>query len=455
MHNPAALRNRSRFRASAALAVVAVLALAGCSKSSGSSSGKFGFKEAKQSTTAAVTVWVDATRQPAVDAYKKAYPNDPIKVVTYDGEANGTGSFKTKMALYDKAGSGWPDVVWSTQNNDASWASQSVNGKQAFAAVLNKGLIPSDTISGWSKGALDVCTVTGSVYCLRNDLAQDVLWYNKTLMDQFGYTVPTTWEQYQAIGDKVATDHPGYIIGAVGDTFAEEIYMWSSQCQANDVTAPRAITINTSTTGCTQMAALLDKEIANKSITTDSVFTPEFTKAYTGKVLMMPGPAWYAGAIFDSKTALNVPAGQIGVAAPPAWGSNAPVTGDVGGGTWFISSHSQNLALASKFATFVTTADDYQVNEAPGYPAFATAGQKWVAKQQSSGYFATDLSAITTAGGEVWGGWGAPTFSQEAIWAKTMTPIITSGGSIAANLGKWQTAIANQAKVDGYTVSSK
>src|SRR5665213_1632345 len=258
MHNPAALRNRSRFRASAALAVVAVLALAGCSKSSGSSSGKFGFKEAKQSTTAAVTVWVDATRQPAVDAYKKAYPNDPIKVVTYDGEANGTGSFKTKMALYDKAGSGWPDVVWSTQNNDASWASQSVNGKQAFAAVLNKGLIPSDTISGWSKGALDVCTVTGSVYCLRNDLAQDVLWYNKTLMDQFGYTVPTTWEQYQAIGDKVATDHPGYIIGAVGDTFAEEIYMWSSQCQANDAVSPRAITINTSTTGCTQMAALLD-----------------------------------------------------------------------------------------------------------------------------------------------------------------------------------------------------
>jgi len=35
-----------------------------------------------------------------------------------------------------------------------------------------------------------------------------------------------------------------------------------------------------------------------------------------------------------------------------------------------------------------------------------------------------------------------------------MTPIITSGGSIASNLGKWQTAIADQAKVDGYTVST-
>jgi ABC-type glycerol-3-phosphate transport system substrate-binding protein len=453
MQNPAASRNRSRFRASAALALVAALAIAGCSKSSNSSTGKYGFKEAKQSSTDGITVWIDATRQPAVDAYKKANPNDKITVVTYDGSANGTGSFKTKMNLYDKAGSGWPDVVFSTQNNDASWASQSIGGKQAFAATLDQGLIPSDTLSGFAKGALDPCTVGGKVYCLRNDLAQDVLWYNKTLMDQFGYTVPKTWEDYQALGDKVAADHPGYIIGAAGDTFTEEIYMWSSKCEANDVTGARAIKVDTSSDGCKKMADLLDKEIANKSITTDSVFTPEFVKAYTGKVLMMPGPAWYAGAIFNNKDSLNVPSGQIGVAAPLAWGSDAPVTGDVGGATWFISSHSTNLALAAKFVEFVTTADDYQVNEAPGYPAFASAGQKWIAKQQSSGYYATDLSAITTAGGQIWSGWGAPTFSQEAIWGKTMTPVITSGGSIASNLAKWQTAITDQAKVDGYTVS--
>ena len=41
-----------------------------------------------------------------------------------------------------------------------------------------------------------MCTVNGSVYCLRNDLAQNVLWYNKTLMDKWGYQVPATWEQY-------------------------------------------------------------------------------------------------------------------------------------------------------------------------------------------------------------------------------------------------------------------
>ena len=442
---------RSRLRALPALVVVG-LALASCSSKSGGGSSSFGFKAVKQDTSSGITVWVDSTRAPAADAYKKANPNDKINVVTYDGSANGSNSFKTKMNLYDRSGSGWPDVVFSTQNNDASWASQSVGGKQPFAAVLNQGLVPSDTLNGFTKGALDPCTVNGKVYCLRNDLAQNVLWYDKTLMDQFGYTVPTTWEQYQKLGEQVAKDHPGYIIGAVGDTWAPEVYMWASQCQANQVTGPRAVTVNTNTPECKRAADLIDAGVANKSLTTLSVFTPEFVKAYTGKVLMMAGPAWYAGAIFNNTSSLNVPKGHLGVAAPPAWGDSQPVTGDVGGGTWFVSSHSKNLALAAKFAEFVTTADDYQVDQAPGYPAFAAAGQKWLDKQQASGYYATDLSAISKAGGEIWSGWGSPSFSQEAIWAKTMTPILTSGGSVAANLSKWGQAISDQAKVEGYSV---
>ena len=93
MHNPVASRNRFRFRAPAALAIVATFALTACSSSAGSGDGKYGFKEAKQASSAQITVWIDSTRQPAADAYKKAFPNDPVKVVTYDGEANGSGSF--------------------------------------------------------------------------------------------------------------------------------------------------------------------------------------------------------------------------------------------------------------------------------------------------------------------------------------------------------------------------
>jgi ABC-type glycerol-3-phosphate transport system substrate-binding protein len=436
------------------VAVLAIgLTLAGCSTNkAGSSSGPYGFSQAKQDEKAEITVWVDADRTKAADAFKKANPDVPIKVVTYDGSANGSNSFRTKMQLFDQAGKGWPDVVFSSQNNDASWASQGANGKQAFAATLNSGLVPKSTLDNFTAGSLNPCTVQGKVYCLRNDLAQVVLWYNKALLDQFGYALPTTWEEYQALGEKVATEHPGYIVGAVGDSFAPEIYFWAGKCQANDVTGPRTLTVNTTSNECKRMATMLDVLIKNGTMPNISVFTPEFVQKYTGKVLLMPGPAWYAGAIFNNPQSLNVAKGQLGVAAPLPWKGEDPATGNVGGGTWFISSHSVNLKAAEKFAEFVNTADDYQVNVAPGYPAYAPAADKWIKKQESSGYYATDLQAVIKAGTEIWSGWGSGVFSQEAIWAKTVTPALAGGKSLVDTLPAWGTAIKNQAQVDGYTV---
>ncbi|WP_208761831.1 ABC transporter substrate-binding protein [Microbispora hainanensis] len=437
---------------SVAGASAVALTLAACGGDSGTSVGSYGFPQVTQDDKAPITVWVDSDRVSAADAFKKANPDVKIDVVTYDGSANGSNSFRTKVQLFDRAGSGWPDVVFSTQNNDAAWASQKSNGKQAFAAVLNSGLVPKTALDSFTPGSLDPCTVEGKVYCLRNDLAQVVLWYNKELLDKFGYTLPTTWEEYQTLGEKVAKEHPGYIVGAVGDSFASEIYFWSGKCQANGVTGPTTVTVSTGTAECKRVASMLDVLIKNGTTPNLSVFTPEFVKKYTGKVLLMPGPAWYAGAIFNNPQSLNVPAGQLGVAAPLTWQGDTPATGNVGGGTWFVSSHSKNLKAAEKFVEFVTTADDYQVNVAPGYPAYAPAAEKWLKKQESSGYYATDLQALLTAGSQIWNGWGSGVFSQEAIWAKTITPAIASGKNLVDMLPEWETAIKNQAQVNGYTV---
>lgn len=454
IHTVVRSRRRPALTVAALGAATALLALTGCSTGGSSANGSYGFPEAKQDTSSTITVWVDADRQAAAKAFEKANPDTKIKVVTYDGSANGSNSFRTKMQLFDRAGSGWPDVVFSSQNNDAAWASQKSNGKQAFAAVLDKGLVPKDTLGNFTEGALNPCTVNGQVYCLRNDLAQAVLWYDKTLMDKFGYAVPTTWEEYQALGEKVAAEHPGYIIGTAGDAWTPEVFMWGSKCQANDITGPKSVTVKTDSTECKRAATLLDTLRENKTVPAVSVFTPEFVKSYAGKVLMMPGPAWYAGAIFNNPQSLNVPAGELGVAAPLPWkGEDTAVTGNVGGGTWFISSHSKNLKAAEKFAQFVTTSDDYQVDVAPGYPAYAPAAKKWIEKQEASKYYATSLEPVATAASQVWDGWGYGVFSQEAVWAKTMTPAITGGKSIESLLPTWQEAIANQAKVDGYKVN--
>ncbi len=446
-----------RARAVLAIGAAALLATAvaacgnGGSGGSGGSAGgaKDGFTQAPQSS-GPLTVWVDSSRVPAAQAYQKAHPGVPLKIVTYDGDANGSNTLQTKVSLYDRTGHGWPDVVFSAESNELSWAVSA-----GFTAPLNQGLVPSSVLGNFATGALDPCTVNGKVYCLRNDLAMVVLWYNAKLMKQWGYQVPTTWPQYEQLGLKVAQQHPGYLVGNAGDTFTPEIYMWASQCQANHITGLRAATVNVTTPNCSRMASLLDTLVKAKSMSKLSVFSTAFDKNEKGKVLMLPGPAWFGGAIFDAPAALNAPKGQIAAAPVPQWPGSSPAsTGNVGGGLWLLSAHSAHLKQAADFLTWVATSNAYQADLSPGYPAYAPAATAWLANQAKSGYFATDISPVLQqAAGQVWPGWGYGQFSQEAIWAATVIPGLTAGKTIVSMLPAWQSSIASHAQADGYQVS--
>jgi ABC-type glycerol-3-phosphate transport system substrate-binding protein len=405
------------------------------------------FHAVAQSSDSPITVWVDSTRLPGVQAYQKSHPNVKMNIVVYNGDANGSNDLQTKIELYDKAGSGWPDVVFSEEYNDASWSTSSGTD---WVAPLNEGLVPQSVLSGFAPNSLAPCTVDGNVYCLRNDIGQNVVWYNASLMKQFGYSVPTTWEQYEALGAEVAKQHPGYITGSVGDAWTPEVYFWASQCGANQISG-NTVTVDTSSSNCTKMAGLLDAGVANKSLTTQSAFADSFVKQYASKTLMLIGPSWYGQYIFNS--ALHVPAGQVAAAAPLTWaGQSTATTGDVGGGIWMVSKYSKNLSAASALAQYMATSNTYQVS-APTYPAYQPAAQAWLTAQAKQHYFASDVSSVfSQAANEIWGGWGSGRFSQENIWAASMSPQITSGQTITSLLPAWQTAIENQARSFGYTV---
>lgn len=427
----------------------AVVIAAGCTSGGGAAPAQNSFTPAPQ-TDGKLTVWVDSTRMAAAQLYQKQHPEAQLDIVSYDGDANGSNYLQTKVSLFNRTGNGWPDVVFSSQNNEVSWARQA-----NFTAPLNKGLLDQSVLDGWAPGANDPCTVDGTVYCLRNDLSQTVLWYNTTLLKQWGYQVPATWPEYQTLGQKVATEHPGYLVGAAGDTFTPEIYLWASKCGANRITGPKAVTVNATEPNCARMAQLLDTLIKAGSMSTSSVFSSDFDKNSADKILMMPGPSWYGGSLF--KETFKTPAGQVAVAPMPQWpGDPSPSVGNVGGGTWLLSAHSHHLKAATDFLTWVTTSDDYQGKLAPGYPAHRQAAKTWLANQASSGYYAGDIAGpLQAAAGQVWSGWGYGQFSQEAIWAATVTPGLTAGKTIVSLLPAWQSAIENYARSTGYEVKQQ
>jgi ABC-type glycerol-3-phosphate transport system substrate-binding protein len=452
--------SRRRSRRSAGIAILAgslgaALLLSGCAAAGPSgSTASSEFTPVTQDETGTITVWVDSTRLTGVQAYQAAHPDAKLDVVTYDGGADGSTYLQSKVQLFDRSGSGWPDVVFAPPV-DITWASKPTTPTAIpFAAPLDANLVDKSVIDGFAAGSLAPCEVDGHVYCLRNDLAQVVLWYNKTLLDQFGYSVPTTWEEYQALGEKVATEHPGYLVGAVGDTNAHESYFWASQCPANELQADGTLRVALSDPKCTRMASLLDDLIAAGSVSTEAFFSAGFAESQGPKTLMAFGPSWYGQYLFNS--AFKIPAGQIAAAPPLAWkGESQTTTGNVGGGTWVVSSHSANLKAATDLVTWMTTSTDYQAS-APTYPAYEAAATQWLANPDIKSYFANDVSnAFQTAATEIWPGWSNVSFSDQTPWSTVVLAGLTEGKTLTELLPAWQDEITNLAKSVGYTVTNK
>ncbi|GHJ41491.1 ABC transporter substrate-binding protein [Streptomyces sp. TS71-3] len=462
--SPTEQHRRRRTTTFGALALCAATALlAGCASADPTPGGSHGgsdtqapsFEPVRQKPGSEITVWTDSTRLPSVQKYQKAHPGVKMNVVTYDGGADGSTYLQTKVQLFDRVGKGWPDVVFGTPN-DTTWASQPTKpGANPFAAPVDEdGLVPQATLNGFAKGSLTPCQYGGHTYCLRNDIAQVVLWYNKKLMDEWGYQVPTTWPQYEALGRKAAKEHPGYLVGSVGDTNSQESYFWSSQCPAFDQTRPGTLRVDLSDSRCTRMSSLLDGLISAKAVSKQGFFSQGFAKNSGNKVLAAVGPSWYGQYLF--KTAFGIPAKQMAAAAPLTWpGDKAPATGNVGGGVWMVSSHSANLKASADLTTWLTTSNDNQAS-APTYPAYAPAAKAWLGNPANSEYFADDVSGpFEKAAQSVWTGWATTKFSDATAWSGVVLPALTAGHSLTSTLPAWQKSISDEARAHGYRVINK
>jgi ABC-type glycerol-3-phosphate transport system substrate-binding protein len=451
-----ARRRRLRWTILTSLAVAAVavgLAACGGSSNSGSTSSQGATTSTASNVKAgpasgSLTVWVDSVRLPAAKAYAKAHPNVHVKIVTFDGDANGAATLQTKIQLWNRSGKGWPDVIFSEQVNDPVWMAM----KPFDFAQPVKGLVPDAALSQWPAPSTAQCTVDGTQYCVQDNLAQVVLWVNKKLMRRFGYTTPTSWQEWAALGQKVATEHPGYIVGTSGESFSHWIYFWGGQCPLQQLQGNKVL-IDATEAHCTRMATLLDPLIKNGTVPPLSVFTPDFAKKYGGandKVLMMPGPAWYATAVFHDT--LHVPAGQMTAAMPLKWGDESPITtGQVGGGPWIISRHSKNLKAAGDFVTWETTVFN---DNRPGYPAYAPLATSWLAGLSKSSYFASDPApALKAAANLIWRGWNLVTYPDQPVWSNTVVTKLVAGKPLTSLMQPLGDGLSHAAQAAGYEVA--
>jgi len=446
-------------RAIGLTAVAATLAMvaAGCSgPDTGTGDSRYGFPTVEQDAKAPITVWVDADRAHVAEAFAADNPDLTVNIETYDGNSGGTNSFQTKIGLADAAGEGWPDVVWSGQVNDASWAAKEQNGVQAFAAPLDEGVTDPGWLDGYTPHAEDPVTVDGHVYGARDNLAPVVFWYNKALFDEYGYDVPETWEAYQDLSDKLAAEHPGVILGSIGDPFTAVLTdMWAAQAPIYTVDSDNNFTADFSDDHTTRMIALLDHMFANGTLTLDGLFTPDWAANHKTTTLGIPGPTWFIGAVIQNPDSLAAEPGTWAAGTPLHWEGEDINTGNVGGGFWYGSSHSANLEAVGKFLQYATSGPQ-SVELITGLPAYESTASEWLDVQVDSGFWAnsdTFKEVVTGAASHIWAGWGATlSFSSEPAWAEIVAPALAAGGTIASVADEWKTRYENDATVNGYTV---
>src|ERR1700730_15462032 len=81
------------------------LAACGGSTTSGTTAGT--------NTKSPLTVWVDSARLPGFQLYQTRHPNVKLNILVVDRSGN---DLPEKILLDNRAGSGWPDVVFAEPN---------------------------------------------------------------------------------------------------------------------------------------------------------------------------------------------------------------------------------------------------------------------------------------------------------------------------------------------------
>ena len=119
------------------------------------------------------------------------------------------------------------------------------------------------------------------------------------------------------------------------------------------------------------------------------------------------------------------------------WDGEDIATGNVGGGFWYGSSHSTNLACVGTFLQYATSGPQ-SVKLITGLPAYASTASDVVGRAgRLAGTGPTRTRSRTssaTAANNIWPGWGATlSFSSEPAWAEIVAPALASGKTIASS----------------------
>jgi len=422
-----------------AVAIASALVLSGCASGTDESEQEFRPDEAGPKS---LLVWVDAVREPACLKYKGIMEGE----VDITCEVVGQDEILSKVQLGLQTGQGLPDVTFEQPNNIAIYQ----DDESGFALNLSNYL--DDSVFDDYNTSNDWCLIEGSYWCLKNDLAQTVLWYDTVIFDELGLTVPTTMDEFAATALSLAGT--GYIAGSIGDQGFYAGYLWPSGCPMVNATDPSTVQINADSPNCSRVWDLVQPLVDAKVLDTRSSFDAGFLAdvAQQQKVAMHIGPSWWGEFVIRPADSWDVPAGRIAAAPMPTWsGESTNWSGEWGGGIWVASSKSKFPEAAAAAVKYLAT-DPELMGEGVTFPGSRPAFEAWTQRLSADSYYASDPTvAMVEQAGKIRQDNKPVRYDMQGQFG-LLNGGINGGASIESSVRDYIGALKNIAPAAGYAV---
>ncbi|HEU5470682.1 MAG TPA: sugar ABC transporter substrate-binding protein [Actinophytocola sp.] len=447
------MTTRRHGKVAVALAAALALGISGCSSGSSSDGSTPAANGTQDAVDAAlqqggeITYWTWTPQaEEQVAAFQQEHPNVKVKL-----ENVGTGNdHYTKLQNVIKAGSGAPDVAQVEYKAMPQFALTDalVDLNQYGFGAFEKDY----TASTWASSK-----VGDGLYGLPQDSGPMALFYNKKVFDQYGITVPKTWDEYLAAARKLhAADPTKYLAADNGDSGFTTSMIWQAGGRPFN-TEGKSVSINLADPGVKKWTAVWNQMLSEKLLAQIPPWNEEWYRALgNGTIASAPTGAWWPGVLASS---VAEGAGQWAVAPMPTY-DGQPVTAESGGSAQSVLKQSKNPALGAAFVRWLNNSrSSIKIFlDTGGFPATTADLGSAEFRDKPSEYFAGQQinQVLTAAADQVAKGWTYLPYQlyADSIYNDTVGKAYLAGTDINSGLMDWQKALVDYGNQQGFSVKA-
>lgn len=406
--------------------------------------------------TLEVWSWVGGLDK-AAKLFEQAYPDIKVHVNNVGG---GPGEYQ-KLQTALKAGSGGPDVA---QIEYMFLPSFIVTDGLADLSKYGAGDL-KDFFVPWTWG--QVSPDGKAVYGIPQDTGPMALLYNKKVFDQYGLTVPATWDEFTQQAEKLAQASAGKV--KFCNFFPTHAPWFISLAWANGAelfkTQGDSWVQSLNQPACEKVLTYWDGLIKKKLVSTIPGFTAEFYSAIgSGQIASSIEAAWGPGVLAASLN--DKTSGDWQVAPLPQWAKDQSFhSGNWGGSCNVVPKQSKHLKAAVLFSVWLNSAKGPVMSNWNNYGIFpaALAGlaspdlnqpdknpSKFCGGQNVADVYSQASKAVNAD--FAWSPWFA--FVNDN-YNKQIEALLGGKATPKQALDAWQNESLKNAKGDGYEVIAK